>query len=151
MRPTPIHPTDRTLTIRIHHEANQIRPHIMSPEIIQRLAQVRLIQIDIHKHQAFEVVRRLRDECLTVRAVDPRVAVVDVVVLGVFARGRLEAHAFGGDGLERGEGVGACFDGVGGGYDVGVGVGDVGVGVRVFEGCGVGVEGPERTMISFDG
>jgi hypothetical protein len=133
---------DQTLPIRIHYETDEVRTHVVSPEIVQRLTQLRFVEVDVHEHEAFEVLGGFLDQALAVGSVDARVAVVDAVVFRLLSGGSLEFDAFGRDGLEGCQGEGAGFDGVGGCDDVGVGVADVGVWVGVFEGGGVWVERP---------
>lgn len=111
-------------------------------EIIQSLAQVCLIKINVDIYQTLKVVAGLGDQKLTVRAVDSCVSIVNSVVLALLTGRCLKIDSLLGDHLEGGEGEGASFDGVGGSNDVGIGIGDVGVGVGILEGCGVSVERP---------
>lgn len=147
MGPRSIRPADRVLPIGIDYQSDQVRPHIMTAKVIQCLAQMTLVEIDVHKYQALEVLGGLLNEGLAIWSVDPRVAVVNVVIFCVFARWSLQGDSGGRNGLEGREGVGCRFDGVGGRYNVRVGVGDVGVRIWVLEGCGARIERPGRSTL----
>lgn len=110
---------------------------------------MRLIKIDINIHQALKIITGLRDQELTIRTIDPGVAIVDSVILTLLARRSLQINSLLGDHLEGSQSKRAGFNGVGRSDDIGIGVGDVGVGVRVLEGCGVGIERPSGDVYLF--
>jgi len=118
-------------------------------KVVQSLAQMRLIKVNINVNQPLEIITGLGDQKLTIRTIDSSVSIVDSVVLTLFAGRSLQINALLGDHLEGSEGKRAGLDGVGRSDDVGVGVGDVGVRVRVLEGCGVRIEGPASDVDLF--
>lgn len=133
-----------TLWVRVDHQPDEVRAHVVPAEIIQRFAELCLVEVDIDEHQPFKVFRRLLNQALSVGSVDSSVAVVDVMIFRFLAGRRLQLHTLGGDGLEGCERVRACLDGVRRGHNVSIGVADVGVWVRVGEGGGVRVKRPDE-------
>lgn len=63
--------------------------------------------------QPLEVLVRMSDKVLSIRAENPAVAVVDIRVLEVPALGRVEPDALSRDGLPGSESISASLDGVG--------------------------------------
>ena len=83
MGATSIDLTDRTLPISIDDKTNQVWPHVMTSKVVQSLAEMRLIQINVDENKTFEVLSRLLDQTLAIRTVDASIAVVDVMILGL--------------------------------------------------------------------
>jgi len=118
-------------------------------KVVQSLAQVRLIKVNINIHQALKIITGFSDQELTIRTIDSCVSVVDSVVLTLLARRSLQINTLLGDHLEGSQSKGAGFNSVGRSDDIGIGVRDVGVRVRVLEGSGVGVERPSGNVDLF--
>jgi hypothetical protein len=133
---------DRALAVSVDNKTEQVRAHVVAAEVVESLAEVGLVEVDVDVDQTLEVLGGLGDQGLAVGTVDASVAVVDVVVLGGLARRGLESDTGGRDGLERCQGEGGGLNGVRRGDDVGVGIADVGVRVGVLQGRSVGVQRP---------
>jgi hypothetical protein len=133
---------NRALAVSVDNKTKQVGAHVVATEVVESLAEVSLVKVDVDVDEALEVLGWLGDQGLAVRAVDASVAVVDGVVLGGLAGRGLESDAGGRDRLERCKGEGGGLDGVRRGHDVGVGVADVGVRVRVLQSRSVRVQRP---------
>ena len=118
-------------------------------KVVQSLAQVRLIKINVNVNQRLELITGLSDQQLTIRTIDSGVSIVDSVVLTLFAGRSLQVDTLLRDHLEGSQSKRAGFNGVGRSDDIGIGVRNVGVGVRVLEGCGVRIEGPASDVDLF--
>lgn len=70
----------------------------------------------INIKQSLEVLVRMRNEALTIRAVNPAVAVEDARIIEVLALGRVEPDTLSRDGLPGSEGESSGLNGVGRGY-----------------------------------
>jgi hypothetical protein len=133
---------NRALAVSVDNKTKQVGAHVVATEVVESLAEVSLVKVDVDVDEALEVLGWLGDQGLSVRAVDASVAVVDGVVLGGLAGRGLESDAGGRDRLERCKGEGGGLDGVRRGHDVGVGIADVGVRVRVLQSRSVRVQRP---------
>lgn len=130
------------LAISVDDETEQVRTHVVATEVIEGLAEVGLVKVDVDVDEAFEVLCGLGDQTLTVWAIDASVAVVHGVVLGGLAWRSLESNTCRRDGLEGCESERASLDGVSRSDDIGVGIADIGVRVRILECGGVRVQRP---------
>lgn len=133
---------DEALAVSVDNKTKQVGAHVVAAEVVESLAEVGLVKVDVDVDEALEVLGRLGDQRLAVRAVDAGVAVVDVVVFGSLARWGLEGDTGGRDCLERRQSEGGGLDGERGGHDIGVGIADVGVRVRVLQSRSVRVQWP---------
>ena len=146
MGATSIDLTDRTLPISIDDKTNQVWPHVMTAKVVQSLAEMRLIQINVNENKTFEILSRLLDQTLAIRTVDASIAVVDVVILGLATWRSLKLHSFCGDHLEGSQSERTCLNGIGGRDDVGVGLADVGVWIWVGESGCVRIQWPSSDV-----
>lgn len=95
---------DSTLTVSVDDETEQVRTHVVTAKVVERLAEVGLVEVNVDVDEALEVLSRLLDQALAVRAVDASVAVVDSVVLWGLAGRSLQGNTSGGNHLERRQG-----------------------------------------------
>lgn len=153
-----IHIADCAFAVDVDHQPQKIRSHVVATEVVESLAQVTFVEINVNVDEPFEVFGGLLDQRLPVWTIDAGVAIVDLVVFGGLAWRRLQSDAGGGDCLERCQGLRRCLDSVCWSDDVRVCVTDVGVGVWIFQGSGVRVQRPcshmnllsERHSICFE-
>lgn len=66
----------------------------------------------VNQKKALKSFVWMRDEILSVWTKDPTMAVVDMRVLQLLTRGRVELEPLGGDGLPWGQSESPCFDGI---------------------------------------
>ena len=86
---------DEALAVSVDNKTKQVGAHVVAAEVVESLAEVGLVKVDVDVDEALEVLGRLGDQRLAVRAVDAGVAVVDVVVFGSLARWGLEGDTGG--------------------------------------------------------
>lgn len=137
-----VDPADGALAISVNNQTEQVRAHVVTAEVVESLAEVSLVKVDVDVDKTFEILCRFGDQALAVRAVDASVAVVHGVIFRRLARWSLQSNTGGRDCLERCERERTSLNGVCRSDDVGVGVADVGVRVGVLEGGGVRVQRP---------
>lgn len=72
----------------------------------------------INNKKALEILIRMRNQILPIRPKDPTMTVVDVRILQLLARRRVELDALGRDGLPGGQRERSGFDGIGRGDEL---------------------------------
>lgn len=133
---------DELLPAGVDQQPDEVRAHVVAPEVSNHLGQVRLVQVDVHEQQTVEVLLGLDDKA-AVRAVDAGVSVVwGGVGLGLDARGGGLLQTLDAEALERSESPSASLVGVRWCDEVGGIVGVVGCRVWVDLALEAGVDWP---------